>query len=291
MTFIQIFGAVELGLVYSLVALGIYISFRVLDFPDLTVDGTFPLGAAVYASCIALWGLSPLVGILCAILAGAFFGWVTGWLATHLRFLNLIAGILTMTALYSINLRVMQGKPLISLLGEPTIFQYAPFSYLSQTGGLFLIVMCVSLGLVWLFKTQIGLALRATGNNARMAQAQGISVPGMTHFGLAIANALVALGGALFAQVNSFAEVNMGVGTIIIGLAALIMGEAISHTRSIWQALALCIVGSILYRCVIALALNVGDIGLQASDLNLVTALLVACAMLIPTMKKQIGAT
>lgn len=287
MTLIQLCGAFELGMVYSLVALGVYISFRVLQFPDLTVDGTFPLGAAVYASYVVIWGGSPLVAIMLAVAAGALFGWVTGWLSTHLRFLNLIAGILTMTALYSINLRIMHGRPLISLLGQETMFSYAPFSWIPIPIALAIIVIAVTCLLAWFFKTQLGLALRATGSNSRMAEAQGISVSRMTHFGLALANALVALGGAFFAQINNFAEVNMGVGTIIIGLAALIMGEAILTARTIWHGLGLCIAGSILYRCVIAMALNVGDIGLQASDLNLVTAILVACAMLVPAMKKM----
>lgn len=288
MNWIQLCGAFELGMVYSFVALGVYISFRVLQFPDLTVDGTFPLGAAVYASYVVIWGGSPYLGVLYAVLAGALFGWITGWLATHLRFLNLIAGILTMTALYSINLRIMDGKPMISLAGESTLFQLSPFSFMPSSLALALILVVVTLKLIWFFKTQLGLALRATGSNSRMAEAQGISVSRMTHFGLALANALVAFGGALFAQINNFAEVNMGVGTIIIGLAALIMGEAIFPARKLWQGLGLCIVGSILYRCVIALALNVGDIGLHASDLNLVTALLVACAMMIPSMKRKL---
>lgn len=287
MTLIQLCGAFELGMVYSLVALGVYISFRVLQFPDLSVDGTFPLGAAVYASYVVMWGGSPLVAILLAVVAGALFGWVTGWLSTHLRFLNLIAGILTMTALYSINLRIMHGRPLISLLGQDTLFQYAPFSWIPTPLALAMIVSVVAGLLVWFFKTQLGLALRATGSNSKMTEAQGISVSRMTHFGLALSNALVALGGAFFAQINNFAEVNMGVGTVIIGLAALIMGEAVFTARTIWQSLALCIVGSVLYRCVVALALNVGDIGLQASDLNLVTAVLVACAMMVPAIKKR----
>lgn len=287
MNWIQLCGAFELGMVYSLVALGVYISFRVLQFPDLTVDGTFPLGAAVYASYIVIWGGSPFIALFYAVLAGAFFGWITGWLATHLRFLNLIAGILTMTALYSINLRIMSGRPMLSLSGQPTLFQYAP--WMSTPAALALILVGVALVLTWFFKTQLGLAIRATGSNSRMAEAQGISVSRMTHFGLALSNALVALGGALFAQINNFAEVNMGVGTIIIGLAALIMGEAIFHARKLWHGLVLCIIGSVLYRCVLAVALNVGDVGLYASDLNLVTAILVACAMMIPSMKRKLA--
>lgn len=287
MTLIQFLGAFELGMVYSLVALGAYISFRVLNFSDLSVDGTFPLGAAVYASYVAIWGGNPFVAVALAMAAGAFFGWITGWLSTHLRFLNLIAGILTMTALYSINLRIMHNKPLISLLGYDTIFQKAPFVSVPPFVSLFLIIVFVVVLLSLFFKTQCGLALRAVGSNSRMAEAQGISCSRMTHVGLALSNALVALGGAFFAQINNFAEVNMGLGTIIIGFAALIIGEAVCTARTLWHSLALCVVGSILYRCLIAFALNVGDIGLQASDLNLVTAILVACAMMIPSLKRR----
>ena len=285
MTIIQILGALEMGLIYSLVAIGVYLSFRVLQFPDMTVDGSFPLGAAVTAAAITS-GVFPAVATLMAVLTGMAAGLMTAWLSTHLRMLNLLAGIIMMTALYSFNLRIM-GKPNIALLGEETLF----------TGVLENISVLIPLGVICLFtlvaiyrflKSHMGLAIRATGNNAKMARAQGVNDERMIWLGLAIANGCVALAGSLFAQINGFADVTLGVGTIIIGLAAVIIGEAILPTRTVLQALIACVVGALIYRLLIAQALNVSDIGLKASDLNLVTAVLVAGAMLLPNLTKLI---
>ncbi|MBY0281990.1 MAG: ABC transporter permease [Alphaproteobacteria bacterium] len=292
MNWIQFTGSVELGLIYSLVALGVYLSFRTLQFPDLTVDGSFPLGAAVCASLITL-GVHPGLATFAAILAGAFSGLVTAWLSTHLKMLNLLAGILTMTALYSLNLRIM-GRPNIALLGEKTIltewFSGTTAFVSSHFAPLMLATIVFGALLYCFLNTRLGLAVRATGSNPRMGRAQGINDHKMIWLGLSVSNALVALAGALFAQVHGFADVTMGVGTIIIGLAAVIIGEAILPTTTILKALLACVVGAILYRLVIASALNVGDFGLQASDLNLVTAVLVACAMLLPSIKRRVKA-
>jgi putative tryptophan/tyrosine transport system permease protein len=285
LNWIQFIGSVELGLIYSLVAIGVYISFRTLQFPDMTVDGSFPLGAAVAATLITA-GVNPYVATFSAILAGAGAGIVTAWLSTHLRMLNLLAGILSMTALYSINLRIM-GRPNIALLGEKTIFSdwlgKMP-AYMS----LALVTFAVVGGVYWFLSTRLGLAIRAAGSNPKMGRAQGINDHAMITTGLSIANALVALAGALFAQVHGFADVTMGMGTIIIGLAAVIIGEALFPTRTVFLAIIACMLGAIVYRLVIAMALNVGDIGLQASDLNLVTAVLVATAMLLPNLKRRV---
>jgi putative tryptophan/tyrosine transport system permease protein len=284
MSLIQIIGALELGFIYSLVALGVYLSFRTLQFPDLTVDGSFPLGAAVAATWITTGG-NPVIATFLAFAAGALMGVITAWLSTHLRVLNLLAGILTMTALYSINLRIM-GRPNIALLGESTILS----GWLTNIPQVIVlaVISVLILGILWHFlSSRIGLALRATGANARMARAQGINDNTMIWLGLGAANALVALGGALFAQVNGFADVTLGVGTIIIGLAAVIIGEALLPTRTIFQALIACLVGSLVYRLVIAQALNINEIGLKASDLNLVTAVLVGLAMTLPTLKQH----
>ncbi len=284
MSLIQIVGALELGFIYSLVALGVYLSFRTLQFPDLTVDGSFPLGAAVAATLITM-DFNPFISTIAAFVAGGIMGMITAWLSTHLRVLNLLAGILTMTALYSINLRIM-GRPNIALLGESTLFS----GVLSHVKPVYVVafISVVILGVLWNFLTsRTGLALRATGANARMARAQGINDQTMIWLGLGLSNALVALAGALFAQLNGFADVTLGVGTIIIGLAAVIIGEALLPTRTILQALIACFVGSILYRLFIAQALNINEIGLKASDLNLVTSILVGLAMTLPTLKKQ----
>ncbi len=292
---IQLLGALELGLIYSLVALGVYLSFRTLNFPDLSVDGSFPLGAAVAGAGI-LWGLSPFVATLLAVLAGAFAGYITALLATRLKMLNLLAGILTMTALYSINLRIM-GRPNLALLGENTLSTQLSTFVTKVLGlpailtdhanlmGLALITLLVVIGLEWLLKTRFGLALRSIGSNPRMARSIGINDDAMVQSGLALSNALVALAGALFAQYSGFADVSMGVGTLISGLAAVIIGEALFHTRSVAKALIACVLGAFIYRLAIAVALNSTDLGLQASDLNLVTAFIFAIAMIVPKFK------
>lgn len=284
LNFIQFIGAVEMGLIYSLVAIGVFLSFRTLQFPDMTVDGSFPLGAAVAATLITA-GVNPYVATGAAVIAGATAGTVTAWLSTHLRMLNLLAGILTMTALYSINLRIM-GRPNIALLGEQTIFNDW-FGKLPTYVSLGAITASIILFIYWFLSTRLGLAIRATGSNAKMGRAQGINDRRMITTGLSVANGLVALAGALFAQVHGFADVTMGLGTIITGLAAVIIGEALFPNRTVFQAIIACVFGAILYRLVIAMALNVGDFGLQASDLNLVTAILVATAMLLPNLTRK----
>ncbi len=293
MNWIQFIGSIELGLIYSLVAMGVFLSFRTLQFPDMTVDGSFTLGAAVCAILITQ-GIHPGFATLAAIMAGALAGWATAWLSTHLRMLNLLAGILTMTALYSINLRIM-GRPNIALLGEKTILNEW-FSSIPTWGSVHLIPLLYITALFVAFvyiilNTRLGLAIRATGNNPRMGRAQGINDKAMIWVGLSLSNALVSLAGALFAQVHGFADVTMGLGTIIIGLAAVIIGQALLPTRTILQALLACVLGTILHRLVIATALNVGDFGLQASDVNLVTAVLVALAMFLPSLKHRVKAS
>lgn len=275
-------GAIELGLIYSLVAIAVFLSFRTLKFPDMTVDGSFPLGAAVAATLITK-GVDPYLATCVAVLSGALAGFLTAWMSTHLRMLNLLAGILTMTALYSINLRVMGDRPNIALVGEITIFSEG-LSQLPATLPLVVITIVFGLLIYSFLSSRIGLAVRATGSNPIMGRAQGIDDRRMIWLGLSVSNALVALAGALFAQRYGFADVSLGVGTIIIGLAAVIIGEALFHARTVLFALLACVIGAILYRTVIALALDVRGFGLKTSDLNLVTAVLVAVAMVLPTI-------
>jgi putative ABC transport system permease protein len=292
MNTIQIIGAIELGLIYGFVAMGVYLSLRILDFPDLSVDGTFPLGAATCAALIVA-GVHPLIATIAAMILGGLAGLITAWLSTHLKFMNLLSGILVMTALYSINLRVM-GRPNIPLLGENTLFEEfflclkGPLRLFWRIFPILIFIGLLAYALNCFLKTNTGLALRATGNNARMARAQGINDKAMVSLGLCLANSFVALGGAIFAQVSGYADISMGVGTIIIGLAAVIIGEAVLPIRKISHAILACIAGAILYRFVIATALNIGGSLLQASDLNLVTAVLVGIAMLLPDLKRQL---
>lgn len=289
MSMIAWMGAIETGFVYGLVALGVYLSFRILDFPDLTVDGSFPLGAAVSATAIVN-GWDPFLATAVAFLAGCVAGSITAWLNVKLKILNLLASILMMIALYSINLRIM-GRPNVALLGETTVltpFEALGLPYYLLTPLIFGVVVIIAmLLLVRFLGSEMGLAMRATGANDRMARAQGINTAAMTLTGMALSNGLVAIGGALFAQSQGSADVTMGVGTIVVGLASVIGGEAVMSTRTIGRAVLACIVGAILYRVAVALALNAGFLGLTASDLNLVTAVLVAAAMVLPRMLAQ----
>lgn len=292
MSLFSLFGALEIGLIFSLVALGVYISFRLLRFPDLTVDGSFPLGGAVCAILIAN-GFDPFFATMAATAAGAVAGTVTGLLNVRLKIMDLLASILMMIALYSINLRIM-GRPNVPLISEPTLFTVLQPEWLSDyvLRPLLLlgIVVLAKLGLDWFFATQKGLAIRATGSNPRMARAQGINTGAMILLGMALSNALVALAGALFAQTQGGADISMGIGTIVIGLAAVIVGESILPSRRLVLATLAVILGAIVYRFFIALALNSDFIGLQAQDLNLVTALLVTFALVIPLLKKRLSA-
>ena len=289
MSLIAFLGAIEIGLLFGLVALGVFLSFRVLNFPDLTVDGSLPLGAAVAATLI-VGGWNPIAATLVAMLAGALAGVVTALLNIRLKILHLLASILTMIGLYTVNLRIM-GKPNQPLLGEVTIF--TPFEglglpYYWINPLVFVVIIIVAKLVVDAFLTsEVGLAMRATGVNPRMARAQGIRTGIMIVSGMAISNALVALAGALFAQLQGGADISMGVGVIVIGLAAVIVGEAVMSTRTIFLATLACIVGSIIYRLVIAVALNADFIGLQAQDLKLITAVLVILAMALPTVRKR----
>ncbi len=292
MSLFSLLGALEIGLIFSLVALGVLISFRILNFPDLTVDGSFPLGGAVAATLIAA-GQDPFVATAVAIAAGALAGFITGWLNVRLKIMDLLASILMMIALYSVNLRIM-GRPNVPLITEPTLFtilqpEWLP-DYVLRPLVLLVVVVAAKVGLDWFFSSQLGLAMRATGANPRMARSQGIPTGRATLAGMALSNALVALAGALFAQTQGGSDISMGIGTIVIGLAAVIIGETILPARRlIWTTLAV-VLGAILYRFFIALALNSDFIGLKAQDLNLVTAALVTIALVLPATRKKLFA-
>lgn len=286
------FGAVELGLVYAFVALGVFLSFRVLDFPDLTVDGSFPLGAAVTA-VLLIAGWNPWAAMAVAAMAGAAAGFATAFVSVRFRILHLLASILTMIALFSINLRIM-GRPNVAVLNQETAL--TPFyglglsDYLVRPLFLLVIVGIASVMLAMFLKSDRGLAMRATGANPRMARAQGVRVGAQIMAGVALSNALVAIAGALFAQTNGFADVTSGLGTIVVGLAAVIAGETLTPRRGIAFAVAGCILGSVLYRLAVQLALELDFLGLTASDLNLATALLVLFTLILPRLRHRSAA-
>ncbi len=287
MTLFAFVGAFETGLVFALVALGSFLTFRVLDFPDLTVEGSFPLGAAIAAKLMAL-GVDPWTGTAAGAAAGCLAGLATAFLNLRLRILHILASILTAIALYSINLRIM-GGPNVGLLNLQTVYSFSeklgvPSLYVPLPL-LVVAVIAAKLLLDWFLATGFGMALRAAGENPRMARANGVNVGLMIYIGLAIANGLTGLAGALFAQMLGAADVSMGIGVIVIALAAVIGGTAVMPSRWMPVLTLACILGSIVYRIVIAFALNSDLVGLSASDVNLVTAILVALALFVPGRK------
>lgn len=292
MTWYAFLGAIEQGCVYGLMVLGVYLTFRVLDFPDLTVDGSLPLGAAVSAVAIT-GGMNPYLSLLVAMAAGFVAGMVTGILNTKFRILHLLASILTMIALYSINIRIM-GRPNMSLLGKPTILDPVYALGLAPSTAapvLFAAIALVVVALLaWFLHTEFGLAMLATGDNAQMITSQGVNTHFVIIFGVGLSNALVALSGAMICQSQGAADVNMGIGTIVAGLASVIIGETIVGDRSINRALFAALAGSVLYRLAIALALGMklGSFSFNPSDLNLITALLVIVALTLPKVRRRL---
>ena len=266
-------GAIELGLIYALVAIGVYLTFRLLDFPDLTVDGSFPLGAAIAARALTS-GFDPVFALVLSIIGGGAAGLITAFLAVRFRIHGLLASILTMIALYSINIRIM-GAPNLPLMDLPS---------LGGIPSLAALVLILSVLLTFYLTSDSGLALRATGVNPRMARAQGVRTDRQIQFGLALSNGLIGLSGGLFALTNGFADVTLGTGTIVIGLAAVILGEALYRGRAILPRLITVAAGAVVYRLAVALALEGSGIGLSPSDLNLMTAILVTLALLAPRL-------
>ncbi|WP_196593702.1 ABC transporter permease [Pectinatus sottacetonis] len=282
-----IISTISQGLLWAVMAIGVYLTFRVLDIADLTVEGSFPLGAATAASLLTA-GYNPVLAIIIACIAGMLSGVITGVLHTKLKIPALLAGILTMIALYSVNLRIM-GKANISLLQIDTIFTIFPSSLSRQMTILiigFIIVLVVSIINYWFFGTEIGAAVRATGFNQNMIRANGINTDLTIVLGLLLSNGLVAISGALVAQSNGFADVGMGVGTIVIGLASVIIGEVLFGTKSFRNCLISVILGSIVYRIVIAIVLQ---LGMPPNDLKLFTAILVTLALSLPLFQAKIN--
>lgn len=283
------FSTVAQGLMWSILAIGVFLSFRVLDVPDMTCEGSFPLGGAIAASMIAA-GASPWLAIAAGALGGLLAGIVTGILYTKLKIPAILAGILTMIALYSVNLHVM-GKANISLLRVDTIFSTtASLLHVSNSVAAFLVpavlLFLCSAFIYWFFGTELGMCIRATGYNTQMVRAQGVNTDTMIIIGLFISNALIGLCGAVVAQNNGFADVGMGIGTIIIGLASVIIGEVILGVDSFSASLAAVILGSVLYRVVIAVVLYMG---MPPNDLKLFTAIIVVLALAAPMIKGKVN--
>jgi putative ABC transport system permease protein len=299
-------GALTLGLMLAILAFGVYVSFRIFNMPDITAEGSVTLGAAVTAALL-ISGFGPVTATIAAAFAGMLAGTMTGLMATKFGINKLLAGILMMTALYSINLHVM-GRSNLPLLHETTLATYAESAAAMLFGGasdldiagwtvgvrdasmlLGVLVLVVAIGvlLYLFFRTQIGTAMRATGDNQQMICALGVSVDAMTIFGLAMSNGLIALSGALIAQYQGFADVQMGIGIIVLGLASVIIGEALVGTRTLGLLIVGAVMGSVLFRLLVAIALRWG---LNPNDLKLITAIFVFMALVAPELVRRAGA-
>ena len=288
------------GLLWAVMAVGVYITFRLLDIADLSAEGVFPLGAAVSASIISmehsqeLAPYLPFLATIAAFFAGSIAGFVAGLIHTKLNIPPLLTGILVLTGLYSINLNNMDGRPNIALLGKTTIF-----TGLQQATGLdkntvvaivTLVILLLIIGLLVLFlHTEIGLALRATGDNDKMSEANGINTNRMKIVGYMIGNGLIGLSGAMLAQNNGFADIGMGTGTIVIGLASVIIAEVVVPNLSLGKRLTTVILGSFVYRLIIDTILNQPFVTVKATDLRLFQALLLMLVLYLPEFKKQQG--
>ncbi|MFD1360906.1 ABC transporter permease [Lentibacillus salinarum] len=302
--FLSLFGAVESGVIYALMALGVYLTFRVLDFPDLTVDGSFVTGAAV-AGISIMHGVPPILSTLFAAIAGFIAGCVTGVLHTKGNINALLSGILMMTALYSINLRIL-GQPTLSMLGESTLFTQLQ-SLWKGTGldsfmnnmlaligleqmpatwaivvAMTVVTLLIKLVTDYYLKTEVGLALRAIGDNKRMIRSLSANTDSLTIMGVGLSNGLVALSGGFIAQHGGFADVNMGIGMIVIGLASVIIGEALFGTKTVARATLAVILGAIIYRIIVILALRVDF--LETGDMKVITAVIVIGALVAPKL-------
>lgn len=291
-------GSFTIGLILAILALGIFISFKIFNSADITAEGSVTFGAAIAAALIVA-GVSPLLATLIAFLGGMAAGAITGILQTKFKINSLLAGILVMTALYSVNLHVM-GKSNVPLLSETSLITYfekmlesifrmpaelniagwmVPSKDISALVCIFTIVLITGILLYLFFKTNIGTAMRATGNNAQMIRALGVSTNGMIVFGLALSNGLIALSGALLAQYQGFADVQMGIGMLVWGLASVIIGEALLNDKSLGFLITGTIMGSVVFRLLVAIALRWG---MNPNDLKLITALFVFIALTLP---------
>ncbi len=276
------------GLVFGLMTVGVYLTFRVLSFPDLSVDGSFPLGGAVGAVLIVK-GVNPFLATFAAFCAGMAAGIITGLLNTKLRISALLAGILMMVGLYSVNLRIMSGSN-IPLLREVTSFdmvsQWLGIRGMSLSiifAGVVAVIFFVVLN--WFLRTEIGLGLRASGDNEQMVRGLGSDTDKNVLLGCAVSNGLVALAGSLVGQNQGFCDVGMGIGMIVMALAAVIIGEALFHPRGITSILLACFAGTFLYRLFITVALRMG---MRPGDLKMITSILVVVALAIPYIKKRL---
>ena len=276
----MLLGTLEQSFIFAIMVLGVYLSYKILDFPDMTVDGSFPLGGAV-ASAILIKGENPILALVVATICGAIAGLITGMIHVKLKVTNLLAGIIVMTGLYSVNLRIM-GKSNIPLFSVKYLFNGNMIPIVT----LVILLILAKITIDYLLKTKFGFALKALGDNETLVISLGIDEKKLKIYGLMIANSFVALSGAILAQYQGFADVGMGTGTIITGLASIIIGEAIFKKRSFISMSMTVILGTIIYRTIIAMSLK---LGMNASDLKLITSILVVGIIFLKEKKSLLG--
>ena len=274
------------GLLWGVLALGLFLTFRILNFPDMTVEGTFPFGAAICVSAL-VHNVNPLVATILAFLGGMLTGLVTGLLYTKGKIPVLLAGILTMTGVYSINLRIL-GKANVGLLNKATLLngkllQKLPANFPTIVIGLLAAILII-LSLALFLNTDLGQSFIATGDNENMARSLGINTDNMKILGLMISNGLIGLAGGLLAQNGGYADVNMGIGTMVIGLAAIIIGEVAYGDLSLTARLIAVVIGSIIYRLILLLVLQ---LGFSTNDFKLISAIILAICMMLPLFEKK----
>ncbi|AXY26606.1 ABC transporter permease [Suicoccus acidiformans] len=279
------------GVVWAVLGIGLYITFRLLDIADLSAEGVLPLGAAIAATLISQ-GINPYLATIVAFFGGMIAGLVSGFIHTKMKISPMITGILMQTGLYSINLHVMDGRPNIALLGQDTIFSMVEGYGLSRNVSVIvvsiIILALIIAALVWFLHTETGLALRATGDNERMSAANGINTNAMKTLGYMLSSGTVALAGAMVAQKDGFADIGMGIGTVVIGLASIVVAEVIIPNQSIGRRLTTIILGSFIYRLVIDFILNQNFIVVQPQDLRLFSALLLGLVLFVPEIQKSL---
>lgn len=272
----MLIGTLEQSLIFAIMVMGVYISFRILDFPDMTVDGSFPLGASIVASCLVK-GMDSVLALLLAIVGGSIAGFITGYINVKYKIANLLAGIIVMTGLYSINIKIM-GRSNISLFTVNHLFTL----HINKLLLISIIVILCKLFLDFLFKTKFGFILKALGDNETLVETLGVDKSKLKIYGLVISNGIVALSGGLYAQYQGFSDVGMGTGTIVTGLASIIIGETIIKNRRKFALTTTVIVGTIIYKIIITLALK---IGFNASDLKLISAIIVVVILALKNNK------
>jgi putative ABC transport system permease protein len=277
----ELLTSVDIGLIFGIVAIGVYLTFRTINFADLTCDGSFVLGASVSAILIVN-GVNPYIASFIACLAGGLAGFLTGILSVRFKIADLLSGIIVAFMLYSVNLKIMNDSPNITFIDNETVFSGVNTSF-----AIFIIILSLTIALIFILFSNFGLKLRATGYNHRFAVISGINTNLMTIIGVSVSNALIAIGGSLFSQYQGFCDISLGFGTLVIGLTSVVIGEKLFAFKKEPLVILACVLGSIIYRIFINIALHSDVFEIKTQDLNLVTGIMIIVAMLMKRKKSN----